>query len=71
MLTQTLRPLEGDGLPTRTVTPTLPVTAPYELTDLGLSLHHPMVGIKSWAEAHMDVVGADRERHDRLSAAEP
>src|SRR5918995_1093825 len=36
MLTQTLRSLEPDGLLTRTVTPTVPVTVTYELTDLGL-----------------------------------
>jgi len=34
MLTQTLRSLERDGLITRTVTPTVPVTVEYELTDL-------------------------------------
>src|SRR5580698_5287719 len=34
MLTQTLRALERDGLVTRTVTPTVPVTVSYELTDL-------------------------------------
>lgn len=39
MLTQTLRALERDGLLIRTVTPTVPVTVTYELTDLGLSLH--------------------------------
>src|SRR5262245_47362267 len=32
MLTQTLRALERDGLLTRTVTPTVPVTVTYELT---------------------------------------
>jgi DNA-binding HxlR family transcriptional regulator len=39
MLTQTLRSLERDGLVTRTVTPTVPVTVSYELTALGLSLY--------------------------------
>ena len=34
MLTQTLRSLERDGLITRTVTPTVPVTVTYELTDV-------------------------------------
>jgi DNA-binding HxlR family transcriptional regulator len=64
MLTQTLRSLERDGLLTRTVTPTVPVTVTYELTDLGLSLQHVMGGIKVWAEAHMDEVLANREDYD-------
>ena len=64
MLTQTLRSLERDGLLTRTVTASVPVTVTYELTDLGLSLHHVMRGIKEWAEAHMDEVRANRERYD-------
>ena len=64
MLTQTLRSLERDGLVIRTVTPTVPVTVTYELTDLGLSLHPMMRGIKTWAETHMDDVLANREAHD-------
>ncbi|WP_425540463.1 winged helix-turn-helix transcriptional regulator [Rhodococcus opacus] len=64
MLTQTLRSLERDGLLTRTVTPTVPVTVTYELTDLGLSLHSVIRGIKAWAEAHMDEVLANRNTYD-------
>ncbi|MFB9835383.1 winged helix-turn-helix transcriptional regulator [Actinoallomurus acaciae] len=64
MLTQTLRSLERDGLVIRTVTPTVPVTVTYELTDLGLSLHQVVRGIKAWAEAHMDEVLTNRERYD-------
>jgi len=64
MLTQTLRSLERDGLITRTATPTVPVTVTYELTDLGLSLHRMVRGIKSWAEEHMDDVLANRAAHD-------
>ena len=64
MLTQTLRSLERDGLVTRTVTPTVPVTVTYELTELGLSLQDVMGGIKVWAEAHMDEVLANRQTHD-------
>ena len=56
MLTQTLRSLERDGLLTRTVTPTVPVTVTYELTDLGLSLQQLMHGLKDWAESHMGEV---------------
>ena len=64
MLTQTLRALERDGLLTRTVTPTVPVTVTYELTDLGLSLHHLTRELRCWAQTHMDHVLANREKHD-------
>jgi DNA-binding HxlR family transcriptional regulator len=64
MLTQNLRALERDGLLTRTVTPTVPVTVSYELTDLGLSLHHMTRGLRHWAQGHMDEVLANREEHD-------
>jgi DNA-binding HxlR family transcriptional regulator len=64
MLTQTLRSLERDGLVTRTVTPTVPVTVTYELTDLGLSLRQMIRGVKGWAETHMDDVLAHRATYD-------
>ncbi|MFF5103430.1 winged helix-turn-helix transcriptional regulator [Streptomyces sp. NPDC000134] len=64
MLTQTLRALERDGLLTRTVTPTVPVTVTYEPTDLGLSLYHLTRGLRQWAQTHMDEVLAHRETHD-------
>jgi len=64
MLTQTLRSLERDGLLTRTVTPTVPVTVTYELTELGLSLQDLMRGVKEWAEANMDEVIANRDDYD-------
>jgi DNA-binding HxlR family transcriptional regulator len=64
MLTQTLRSLERDGLVTRTVVPTVPVTVSYELTNLGLSLHQMMRGLKTWAETHMDNVFANRATYD-------
>jgi DNA-binding HxlR family transcriptional regulator len=65
MLTQTLRSLERDGMLTRTVTPTVPVTVTYELTDLGQSLQTVMRGIKAWAEGNMDEVLVRREGYDR------
>jgi DNA-binding HxlR family transcriptional regulator len=71
MLTQTLRSLERDGLLTRTVTPTVPVTVTYELTELGGSLQQVMCGIKLWAESHMDEVIAHRETYDGVALAEP
>lgn len=56
MLTQTLRTLEADGLVTRTVTPTVPVTVEYALTDRGRSLHHLTRDLRLWAQNHMDEV---------------
>jgi DNA-binding HxlR family transcriptional regulator len=68
MLTQTLRSLQRDGLVTRTATPTVPVTVFYELTELGLSLHQMMRGLKTWAEMHMDDVLANRDKYDTGNA---
>ncbi|MFD2768108.1 winged helix-turn-helix transcriptional regulator [Micromonospora eburnea] len=68
MLTQTLRSLERDGLISRTVVPTVPVTVSYELTELGLSLHQMMRGLKIWAETHMDDVLTNRAMHDTSTA---
>lgn len=68
MLTQTLRALERDGLVTRTVTPTVPVTVTYELTDLGASLHQAVGAVKAWAEQHMDDVFASSAAHDGATA---
>lgn len=64
MLTQTLRSLERDGMITRTVTPTVPVTVDYEMTQLGLSLHRTTRQLRTWAQDHMDAVQANRRRYD-------
>ncbi|WP_410812789.1 winged helix-turn-helix transcriptional regulator [Micromonospora sp. 067-2] len=68
MLTQTLRSLERDGLISRTVTPTVPVTVSYELTELGLSLHRMMRGLKIWAQTNMNDVLAHRAAYDNTTA---
>ena len=64
MLTQTLRSLERDGLITRTVTPTVPATVDYALTDLGLSLHRTTRQLRVWAQDHMDIVQTHRDHYD-------
>lgn len=64
MLTQTLRSLERDGLVTRAVTPTVPVTVDYALTDLGLSLHQTTRQLRTWAQDNMDAVQANRNHYD-------
>ncbi|KNX37932.1 HxlR family transcriptional regulator [Luteipulveratus halotolerans] len=68
MLTQTLRSLERDGLVTRTVTPTVPVTVDYAVTDLGRSLLVVVAQMKQWAETHMDDVQVHRDDYDRRTA---
>lgn len=64
MLTQTLRSLERDGLVTRDVTPTVPVTVAYALTDLGLSLREVAQGLRVWAQANMGEVLTNRDAYD-------
>ena len=64
MLTQTLRSLEHDGLVTRSVVATVPVTVSYELTDLGLSLQQLTRGLRAWAQTHMGEVLEHREAQE-------
>jgi len=64
MLTQTLRALERDGLLTRTVVPTVPVTVSYALTELGLSLHGLTRELRRWAQENMDEVLTNRSSYD-------
>ncbi|WP_206490154.1 helix-turn-helix domain-containing protein [Rhodococcus sp. KRD162] len=64
MLTQTLRNLERDGLITRTVTPTVPLTVEYELTGLGISLVGVFLQLKKWADENMDSVARARQDFD-------
>jgi len=69
MLTQTLRGLERDGLVTREVFPTVPVTVRYTLTPLGHSLSGAVDELRTWAYAHMDDIAAARTTFDRRPAA--
>lgn len=62
MLTQTLKNLEADGLVTRTVFPTVPVTVEYALTPLGESLAPALDGLRRWAEDNIEAVLAARSR---------
>jgi DNA-binding HxlR family transcriptional regulator len=65
VLTQTLRGLERDGLVTRTVHPTVPVTVEYRLTPLGQSLASAVSVIKAWAYENIEDVERARDRYDR------
>jgi DNA-binding HxlR family transcriptional regulator len=66
MLTETLRQMERDGLLTRTVTPTVPPSVDYELTDLGRSLLALQLSVLAWGQAKMDEVRQARTAYDRV-----
>ena len=61
---ETLRNLERDGLVTRTVTPTVPLTVEYDLTVLGRSLVGVFLHLKQWADVNMDEVARARQVYD-------
>ncbi|MET9223202.1 helix-turn-helix domain-containing protein [Streptomyces sp. NPDC003300] len=63
MLSATLQSLVRDGLVTRRVEPTVPPAVHYRLTDLGLSLEHPLAALRDWAETHMPEI----DRNNRLA----
>ena len=70
VLTQTLRGLERDGLITRTVYPTVPVTVEYRLTALGHSLARAVSVIKAWAYENIEELERARDRYDQAAAAQ-
>lgn len=47
-LTDTLRRLEDNGIISRTVVPTVPVTVEYSLTDKGRSFDSVLLAMKAW-----------------------
>ena len=71
MLTQTLRALERDGLVSRTVYPTVPVTVEYRLTPLGQSLTKAVDAIRDWAYGHMTEIDLARDAFDARTADSP
>lgn len=67
MLTQTLRDLERDGLVKREVFDTKPPSVSYSLTEMGLSLLEPLLGLADWAETQFEAITAARSRYDMLA----
>jgi DNA-binding HxlR family transcriptional regulator len=67
MLTQTLRSLERDGLVSREVFPTVPVTVEYSLTPLGDSLCEAVQTVRTWAYTHIDELTAAREAYEHAT----
>lgn len=64
MLTQTHRSLERDGIVTRTIYPTVPVTVEYEITELGKTLIEPLEVLRRWSEQHKAEVLVAQETFD-------
>ncbi|WP_434445173.1 winged helix-turn-helix transcriptional regulator [Lentzea sp. E54] len=64
VLTETLRDLERDGLVTRHVHAEVPPRVEYELTELGFTLHAPLLALCRWAEDHIAEVLVNREAYD-------
>lgn len=69
MLSQTLKSLERDGLISRKVFATVPVTVEYSLTPLGLTLAQTVHALTLWAEAHIGEVQEAQQRYDRGDSA--
>ena len=69
VLSQTLKKLERDGLLSRAVFPTVPVTVEYTLTPLGRTLTQTVAALAHWAEHNMDAVLAAQEAYDTAPSA--
>ena len=68
MLSQTLKALERDGLVTRTVLPTTPVSVEYAVTPLGRTLGATLDGLTRWAREHIGEVASAQRRYDDQDA---
>ncbi len=66
-LFQTLKALERDGLISRTVLPTAPVSVEYAITPLGRTLSTTLGGLHQWALDHIGEVMRAQERYDESS----
>lgn len=64
MLSQTLKQMERDGLVSRSVEATTPVTVTYAVTPLGETLVEALRTVVDWAESRMPEVALAREAYD-------
>ena len=67
MLSQTLKALERDGMVSRKVTPTVPISVEYAITPLGQTLAAVLDRLQLWARDHIADVLAARRRYDGSS----
>ncbi len=68
MLTQTLRGLERDGMLSRQVIATVPVTVNYTLTDLGHRLSAAVAVIRQWSYDNIGDIETARAEFDAKRA---
>ncbi|TBR44930.1 transcriptional regulator [Marinomonas agarivorans] len=69
VLSQKLKQLERDGLVTRTVFATVPVTVEYGLTDLGSVFANKVDKMIEWAESNLHEVKRAQQRYDQINGA--
>lgn len=67
VLSQTLKKLERDGLISRAVFATVPVTVEYALTPLGRTLTDTIAALAHWAEHNIEAVLAAQQAYDGVS----
>lgn len=68
MLSQTLKSLERDGLVSRSVVATVPVSVTYAVTPLGRTLMAAMQSMIDWAETRMAEVAAAQAAYDQRAS---
>lgn len=64
VLSQALKRLERDGLVSRTVFATVPVTVEYALTPLGTTLSQSLRVLIDWSEANIEAITAAQRAYD-------
>ena len=69
VLSQALKKLERDGLVSRQVFATVPVTVEYSATALGMTLATKLAAITEWAEQNIEDVLIAQERYDARGLA--
>ena len=69
VLSQTLKKLERDGLISRAVFATVPVTVEYALTPLGRTLTETIAALAHWAENNIEAVLAAQQAYDNGAPA--
>lgn len=65
VLSQILKKLERDGLISRSVYATVPVTVEYAITPLGRTLTSTVAALTRWAEDNIEAVLEAQQKYDR------